>query len=74
MKITFFDDFRLGIVKNDAIVDVTHVATGYPTSGPHDLISGLIERFDQFKPKLEQAAASGKSVSRCRAASTVFRV
>jgi 2-keto-4-pentenoate hydratase/2-oxohepta-3-ene-1,7-dioic acid hydratase in catechol pathway len=62
MKLLYFNDFRLGVVKGDSVVDVMHVATGYPTSGPHDLISGLIARFDQFRSKLEQAAASGQGI------------
>jgi 2-keto-4-pentenoate hydratase/2-oxohepta-3-ene-1,7-dioic acid hydratase in catechol pathway len=33
-----------------------------PHTGPHDLISGLIERFSKYKGKLEKAAAAGKGV------------
>jgi 2-keto-4-pentenoate hydratase/2-oxohepta-3-ene-1,7-dioic acid hydratase in catechol pathway len=63
MKILYFDDFRLGVLKDDAtIVDVTKIVQAIPHTGPHDLISGLIARFDQYKQKLEKAAASGKGI------------
>jgi 2-keto-4-pentenoate hydratase/2-oxohepta-3-ene-1,7-dioic acid hydratase in catechol pathway len=62
MKLMYFDDFKLGILKGDAVVDVSSVVQDIPHTGPHDLISGLIERFDDYKERLESAAASGSSV------------
>ena len=60
MKIGYFNDWRLGVVKGDAIVDVMDQVRDVPHSGPHDLISGLIERFPSYRAKLESAAASAK--------------
>ncbi|MDX2158987.1 MAG: fumarylacetoacetate hydrolase family protein [Hyphomicrobiaceae bacterium] len=62
MKIGFFNDYRLGVVRGDAIVDVTDAVADVPRTGPHDLINGVIERFASLRGKLEAAAASGKSV------------
>ena len=62
MKILFFDDFKLGIVKGDNVVDVTSVVQDIPHTGPHNLISGLIERFDAYRGKLEAAVAKGTGV------------
>ena len=62
MKILYFDDFRLGVLKGDAVVDVSKVVKGIPHTGPHDLISGLIERFDDYRKKLEKAAAAGRGI------------
>ena len=62
MKLTYFDDFKLGVVKGDAIVDVSAQVQDIPHTGPHDLINGLIERFDKYRAKLEKAAADGKGV------------
>ncbi len=59
MKIGFFNDFRLGIVRGDGIVDVSAVVRDLPHVGSHDLIAGLIERFDAYRAKLEDAAAKG---------------
>jgi 2-keto-4-pentenoate hydratase/2-oxohepta-3-ene-1,7-dioic acid hydratase in catechol pathway len=58
----YFDDFKLGVVKGDRVVDVSKVVADIPHTGPHDLISGLIERFAKYKAKLEKAAAAGKGV------------
>jgi 2-keto-4-pentenoate hydratase/2-oxohepta-3-ene-1,7-dioic acid hydratase in catechol pathway len=62
MKILFFDDFRLGVLKGDTVVDVSKTVKAIPHTGPHDLISGLIERFDDYRKKLEKAAASGRGI------------
>lgn len=62
MKILFFNDFRLGVLKGDQVVDVTGVVADIPHTGPHNLISGLIERFDAYRARIEDAAASGAGV------------
>ena len=62
MKICYFDDFKLGIVKGDNVVDVSAVVADIPHTGPHNLISGLIERFDAYRPKLEAAVAASAGV------------
>jgi 2-keto-4-pentenoate hydratase/2-oxohepta-3-ene-1,7-dioic acid hydratase in catechol pathway len=63
MKLCFFDDFKLGIIKGaDAVVDVSAVVKDIPHIGPHDLINGLIARFGDYKKKLDDAAASGKTI------------
>ena len=62
MKILYFDDYKLGVLNGDAVVDVSSVVRGIPHSGPHDLINGLIERFAEFRPKLEEAAGREKGV------------
>ncbi len=62
MKICFFNDYRLGIVKGDTVVDVTEAVNDIPHTGPHNLISGLIERWGDYKKKVEDAANSGKGL------------
>ena len=57
MKLLFFDDWKLGVLKGDSVVDVSAVVTGIPHTGPHNLISGLIERFADHKARLEEAAS-----------------
>ena len=49
MKLAFFDDYKLGVVKGDTIVDVSSVVRDIPHTGPHDLISGLIARFADYR-------------------------
>jgi 2-keto-4-pentenoate hydratase/2-oxohepta-3-ene-1,7-dioic acid hydratase in catechol pathway len=62
MKILFFDDFKLGVVKGDAVVDVSAVVRDVPHTGPGNLISGVIERFADYGGKLAKAVAEGKGV------------
>src|SRR6266571_7051163 len=62
MKLLFFDDYKLGVLKGDRVVDVSAVVRDIPHTGPGDLINGLIERFAQYRGKLEDAAASGQGV------------
>jgi 2-keto-4-pentenoate hydratase/2-oxohepta-3-ene-1,7-dioic acid hydratase in catechol pathway len=62
MKILYFDDFKLGVLNGDTVVDVTDLVADIPHTGPENLISGLIERFDDYRARLEDAAANGSGV------------
>jgi 2-keto-4-pentenoate hydratase/2-oxohepta-3-ene-1,7-dioic acid hydratase in catechol pathway len=67
MKLAFFDDFKLGVVKGDTIVDVSSVVRDIPHTDPGNLISGLIERFAAYRPRLQDAAnAQGVPVASVR--------
>src|SRR3569833_212612 len=59
VKLVYFDDFKLGVLKNDAVVDVSAVVKDIPHTGPGDLMNGLIERWDSYKARLEAAVARG---------------
>jgi len=63
MKLLFFDDFKLGVLKGDAVVDVSDVVRGIPHTGPPNLLSGLIERFADYKGRLEEAVQRGQGVA-----------
>ena len=62
MKLLFFDDFRLGVLEKDRVIDVSQVVREIPHTGPHNLINGLIERFEEYGGRLQEAAARGKGV------------
>jgi 2-keto-4-pentenoate hydratase/2-oxohepta-3-ene-1,7-dioic acid hydratase in catechol pathway len=59
VKLVYFDDFKLGVLKNDAVVDVSAAVKDIPHTGPGDLMNGLIERWDSYKARLEAAVARG---------------
>jgi 2-keto-4-pentenoate hydratase/2-oxohepta-3-ene-1,7-dioic acid hydratase in catechol pathway len=63
VRLLFFDDFKLGVLKGDTVVDVSAAVRDIPHTGPHNLISGLIERFADYKGRLEDAAARGTGVA-----------
>ncbi len=62
MRLLFFDDFKLGVLSGDTVIDVSAVVGSIPHVGPHDLIDGLIERFAEYRGRLEEAAAQGGGV------------
>lgn len=62
MKLMYFDDYKLGVLEGDAVVDVSAAVDGIAHTGPHDLINGLIERFGEYRPRLADAARRGKAV------------
>jgi 2-keto-4-pentenoate hydratase/2-oxohepta-3-ene-1,7-dioic acid hydratase in catechol pathway len=62
VKLLYFDDFKLGVLKGESVVDVSAVVQDIPHIGPHDLISGLIARFADYRGKLEAAVAKGSGV------------
>ena len=51
MKLVYFDDFKLGVLKGDAVVDVSAEVRDIPHTGPGDLMNGLIERWGSYKPR-----------------------
>jgi 2-keto-4-pentenoate hydratase/2-oxohepta-3-ene-1,7-dioic acid hydratase in catechol pathway len=63
VKLCYFNDFRLGVVKGDQVVDVTDAVKDIPHLHTRDLIIGLIERWDAYKAKVEKAAVDGKGVA-----------
>src|SRR5919202_5192694 len=62
MRLLFFDDFKLGVLKGDTVVDVSDVVRNIPHTGAHNLINGLIERFAEYKGRLEEAVNRGQGV------------
>jgi 2-keto-4-pentenoate hydratase/2-oxohepta-3-ene-1,7-dioic acid hydratase in catechol pathway len=63
MKILFFDDFKLGVLNGDTVIDVSQLVQDIPHTGPHNLISGLIERFGDYRGALEKAAIAGNGIA-----------
>jgi 2-keto-4-pentenoate hydratase/2-oxohepta-3-ene-1,7-dioic acid hydratase in catechol pathway len=62
MKIGFFDDYKLGVIIGEGIVDISSSLPEIPRAGPHDLINGLIAHYQTCRGRLEEAASRGKSV------------
>jgi len=60
MKLAFFDNYKLGVVVGDKIVDVSSVVKGIKALGPQDVIRGVIEKWSTYKGKLAAAAKKGK--------------
>ena len=62
MKLVFFDDFKLGVVKGDTVVDMSNAVSGIEHTSPQDLIGKLIENFSQYRASLQEAVDSGSGI------------
>jgi 2-keto-4-pentenoate hydratase/2-oxohepta-3-ene-1,7-dioic acid hydratase in catechol pathway len=62
VKLCYFNDFRLGVIRGDSVVDVTDIGKDIPQRDSRDIIVGLIERWDAYKGQVAKAAADGKGV------------
>jgi 2-keto-4-pentenoate hydratase/2-oxohepta-3-ene-1,7-dioic acid hydratase in catechol pathway len=59
MRLLYFNDFQLGVLNGDTVVDVSDLVHDIPRTSAQDLIRGLIERFDDYRGRLETAARGG---------------
>ncbi len=62
MKLAFFDEFRLGVVRDTVIVDVSAVTAEIPRVHPHDVLRAVIEHWDRWRSRLESAADHERGV------------
>ena len=62
MKLVFFDDFKLGVVKGDTVVDVSNAVSGIEHTSPQDLIGKLIENFSQYRAVVQEAVDTGSGI------------
>ena len=62
MKLVFFDDFKLGVVKGDAVVDMSNAVSGIEHTSAQDLIGKLIENFSQYRALLQEAVDGGSGI------------
>lgn len=63
MKLAFFDDYRLGVITEDEIVDITDALKhlGYHT--PQELIQMVIEDYDNLQSSIVEIAENGKPIA-----------
>ena len=63
MKLLFFNDFQLGVLKGDRVGDISAVTTDIAHIEPQQLISGLIANFDDYRDKIEAAVSVSDGVA-----------
>ncbi|MEE2880455.1 MAG: fumarylacetoacetate hydrolase family protein [Chloroflexota bacterium] len=63
MKLVFFDDFKLGVIKDGQVVDVREAVSGITHSSPQDLINKIIADFEKYSSDIQRAADSGTGIS-----------
>lgn len=62
MKLMYFNEYRLGVVKGDAVVDITDVASTVPHRDTLDLMAGVIENFESLRPQIEAYVAKADTI------------
>jgi len=62
MKLLHFNDFDLGVLKGDNVVDISSVVAEIPHLSSQDRIKGLIENFEDYRGKIEAYVASNAGV------------
>jgi 2-keto-4-pentenoate hydratase/2-oxohepta-3-ene-1,7-dioic acid hydratase in catechol pathway len=66
MKLARFDGDRIGIVRGDAIIDVTAIAGATPGAWPPVAMCRLIANFAQLRGKLEAVKGPGRPLASVR--------
>ena len=62
MRLAVFDNYRLGVVDGDSVVDVTDALEYHDTDWPFAFIPKMIMSFDWLRPRIETLAASGRRI------------
>ena len=62
MKILYFDDFKLGVLVDGDVVDITDVVEDIPHLERQDIMAGLIANFDTYRTAIEKHVANSAGV------------
>ena len=63
MKLVFYDDFKLGAVSENNVVDLSEAVSGISRTSPQDLMNRLIEDFPNQRAGLQSVIDRGAGVS-----------
>jgi 2-keto-4-pentenoate hydratase/2-oxohepta-3-ene-1,7-dioic acid hydratase in catechol pathway len=62
MKLAYFDNYRVGVLREDGLVDITPLLSELPHRDARDLIIGLIENIGTFEAAIEDRVQSGSAI------------
>ncbi len=63
MKLTFFNDYQLGVIKENHVVDIAEALSEISHHTPQELIKTVIEKFDELHPAIVAAAENGNAIA-----------
>ena len=63
MKLTFFNDYQLGVITEDGVVDISDALSSLSYHTPQELIRMVIEDFDNLRPGIADAAENGAATA-----------
>ena len=62
MKLLFYDDYKLGAVSGDTVIELSSAVADINYSHPQDLLRQVIEGFSQYQGKFEDLIKKGSGV------------
>ena len=63
MKFAFFNDYQLGVITADGVVDISDALSGISYHTPQELIRMVIEDFDNLRPAIAAAAENSTATA-----------
>ena len=63
MKLAFFNDYQLGVITEDGIVDIGDALSGLSSHTPQELIRMVIEDFDNLGSTIADASENGAAIA-----------
>ena len=63
MKLAFFNDYQLGVIKDSRIIDASPALEGISYYSPQELMKMVITGWGEIQPKIEQAVAGKKGIA-----------
>ncbi|MRJ76124.1 fumarylacetoacetate hydrolase [Aeromicrobium sp. SMF47] len=63
MKLLFFDDFKLGVLHDGKVVDVSGEVKDVPAAHPQDVMNAVITGWADYRGRLEAAVSAGSGVA-----------
>jgi 2-keto-4-pentenoate hydratase/2-oxohepta-3-ene-1,7-dioic acid hydratase in catechol pathway len=63
MKLVLFNDYRLGVIQDNRVVDAMAALQGLQFRRPQDLIEEVITHWDALKPKIEAAVRGQQGIA-----------
>ena len=62
MKLVLFNEYRLGVIQGNRVVDAMEALQGLQFRKPQDLIEEVITRWGELKPKIDSAVRGKEGV------------
>lgn len=63
MKFAFFDEYRLGVITDDEIVDISDALNEISYHTPQELIQTVIVDYDTLRPKIDDVVKNSMAIS-----------
>ncbi len=63
MKLAFFNNYQLGVITEEGVVDINDALSGLSYHTPQELIQGVIKDFDNLRTEIEDTVENGTAAA-----------